>query len=141
MGMPTYGTCGNFGNPIGFSGVKKTVLWRFTIKANSFRIKVPVVLAVSSLFLAVVLTGLTVTATQMDFGNGILTRVSCAVLTRVATLLRIVAHSLKPVPAGHGSVKICSAFAVDQWRKVLLLLLPLAVALGFGHCRCFCRCL
>ena len=41
--------------------------------------KVPVVLAVSSLFLAGVLTGLTVTATQMDFGNGSLTRVSCCI--------------------------------------------------------------
>jgi len=36
--------------------------------------------------------------------------------------------TLKPVPAGRGSVKICSAFAVDQWRKVLLLRLPLLLA-------------
>ena len=26
--------------------------------------------------------------------------------------------SVNPVPAGRGSVKICPAFAVDQWREV-----------------------
>src|SRR2546423_12010978 len=74
------------------------------------------------MFLAVVLTGLTVTATQMDFGNGSLTRVSCCIDKGCNAVTDCRAY-LKPVPAGHGSVKICSAFAVDQWRKVLLLLL------------------
>ena len=40
------------------SGVKKKVLWRFTIEAKCFRIKVPVVLAVWSMFLAVALMAL-----------------------------------------------------------------------------------
>src|SRR5947207_11615083 len=40
-----------------------------------------------------------------------------------------------PVPTGRGSVKICPAFAVDQWRKVLLL--PLLSFIRRGQ-RPFC---
>src|SRR5205807_7929613 len=67
---------------------------------------------VSSLFLAVVRTGLTVTATQMDFGNGSLTRVSCWIDKGCNAVTDCRAYS-----------EIDPAFAVDQWRKV---------------CRCVC---
>ena len=78
-------------------------------------------LAVSSLFLAVVLTGLTVTATQVDFGNGSWMRVFVCIdapgndLTTTREV-PISVHLRRPVPAGRGSVaKVLPLLLLLTW--------------------------